>query len=546
MRVLNEGQRKRVVRLTEMNASSSRSHAVLLITLYDAGRVRGRVTVVDLAGSERLKRTKSDGQRRKEAQAINLSLTCLGNVVHALGEKRPGHVPYRACKLTRILRHSLCADTLTRVIITISPSLADVPETLTSLHFGLRALSARPTPATPTLSHSTPRGAAGGGSAEAQRWERRCLALEEEMRRDQGLAEQLEAHVQRLSSQLREQTYRADAAEGRLQDLEGELAELQTDDQADSPPPLPLICTSEVELRAELDAAKAEISILRRENVRLEGWLEESRAEAQSSQDRNQEVEALKEQLEAKTAEFEGLQQQFVRASAEVKEDAAKTKKSEEEVECLRRRLSEVEAEAVGLRQGMAQLKEQLEGESGEAEDLRQEVEVLRALLDEAQGGAGKLRLEAGALRDRAQEYRHKLEEAQGMLRACAAQRRLGSPPTPIVTSSRAGSLGATSGTSSTVSPPHSPCHFVDPTLVVLHERLQASQRECEQSKRRAQAEKEEDRRLLASLIRQRDAALTRAHPRAPLQTLQQTCSPELRQCPIRNSGSVPTPKRPL
>jgi hypothetical protein len=67
----------------------------------------GKLTLVDLAGSERMKKTGAKGTRQKEAKAINLSLSALGNVVHALTDERSTHIPFRDSKLTRLLQDSL-------------------------------------------------------------------------------------------------------------------------------------------------------------------------------------------------------------------------------------------------------------------------------------------------------------------------------------------------------------------------------------------------------------------------------------------------------
>lgn len=147
--LVQQGDQRRAAAATKMNAVSSRSHAVLTLSLEaiaindddkrgNAIR-RGRLHLVDLAGSERQTRTGATGDRLKEAASINLSLSALGNVISALAAGNGRHVPYRDSKLTRLLRDSLGGNARTLMIACVSPSDIDAEETLSTLRYAARA-----------------------------------------------------------------------------------------------------------------------------------------------------------------------------------------------------------------------------------------------------------------------------------------------------------------------------------------------------------------------------------------------------------------------
>lgn len=96
---------------------------------------------VDLAGSERLKRTAAQGDRRKEGININAGLLALGNVISALSDptKKSTHVPYRDSKLTRLLQDSLGGNSTTLMIACISPAEVNLTETLNTIKYADRA-----------------------------------------------------------------------------------------------------------------------------------------------------------------------------------------------------------------------------------------------------------------------------------------------------------------------------------------------------------------------------------------------------------------------
>ncbi len=144
--LMKEGNSNRAVGVTNMNAESSRSHSIFLmsITMNDQENLScktGKLYLVDLAGSEVISKTGATGQTLEEAKNINKSLTMLGRVINALTDGKSQYVPYRDSKLTRILQESLGGNSRTCLIITASPSMYNAIETLSTCRFGMRAKS---------------------------------------------------------------------------------------------------------------------------------------------------------------------------------------------------------------------------------------------------------------------------------------------------------------------------------------------------------------------------------------------------------------------
>ncbi|KAH9253953.1 hypothetical protein BASA81_008077 [Batrachochytrium salamandrivorans] len=141
--VMQRGNSARSIGATKMNEDSSRSHSVFTLKVQQQQGsgdlvIESKIQLVDLAGSEQVKRTGAHGDRLEEAKSINLSLSCLGNVVSALAEHSK-FVPYRDSKLTRILQDSLGGTAKTCLICTVSPHASNEAETLSTLRFGTRA-----------------------------------------------------------------------------------------------------------------------------------------------------------------------------------------------------------------------------------------------------------------------------------------------------------------------------------------------------------------------------------------------------------------------
>lgn len=149
--LMDEGNKARTVAATNMNETSSRSHAVFTLTLtqkrhdvetnMDTEKV-AKISLVDLAGSERATSTGATGARLKEGAEINRSLSTLGRVIAALADmsttakpKKGMQVPYRDSVLTWLLKDSLGGNSLTAMIAAISPADINFDETLSTLRY---------------------------------------------------------------------------------------------------------------------------------------------------------------------------------------------------------------------------------------------------------------------------------------------------------------------------------------------------------------------------------------------------------------------------
>ncbi|XP_059615560.1 kinesin-like protein KIF13B isoform X7 [Phlebotomus argentipes] len=152
--LMAEGNKSRTVAATNMNAESSRSHAVFSVvltqTLTDrdtnvSGEKVSRMSLVDLAGSERAVKTGAVGDRLKEGSNINKSLTTLGLVISKLADQSSGKtrndkfVPYRDSVLTWLLKDNLGGNSRTVMVATISPAADNYEETLSTLRYADRA-----------------------------------------------------------------------------------------------------------------------------------------------------------------------------------------------------------------------------------------------------------------------------------------------------------------------------------------------------------------------------------------------------------------------
>ncbi|KAK3867494.1 hypothetical protein Pcinc_027049 [Petrolisthes cinctipes] len=158
--LIDEGNKARTVAATNMNETSSRSHAVFTIVLTQRRNDTttklstercSKISLVDLAGSERADSTGAKGTRLKEGANINKSLTTLGKVISGLAEvaskpnkkRKTEFIPYRDSVLTWLLRENLGGNSKTAMIAAISPADINYDETLSTLRYADRAKQIR-------------------------------------------------------------------------------------------------------------------------------------------------------------------------------------------------------------------------------------------------------------------------------------------------------------------------------------------------------------------------------------------------------------------
>ena len=155
--LFKKGCKSRHIGQTAANRESSKSHSVFILTQEqkfidaDTGlekRLKTSFYLVDLAGSERQKHSEAVGQTLKEACGINKSLSTLGNVIKSLvdiNEGKERHIPYRDSKLTFLLKNSFGGMSKCSFVANVSPSLAALEETLSTLKLAQRAKTVKNT-----------------------------------------------------------------------------------------------------------------------------------------------------------------------------------------------------------------------------------------------------------------------------------------------------------------------------------------------------------------------------------------------------------------
>ncbi|KAI4349981.1 hypothetical protein L6164_010514 [Bauhinia variegata] len=212
--MLKSGNRARSVGSTCANELSSRSHCLLRVTvmgenLLSSQRTRSHLWLVDLAGSERVGRTEVEGERLKESQFINKSLSALGDVISALASKS-AHIPYRNSRLTHILQSSLGGDCKTLMIVQVSPSARDLGETLCSLNFATRVRGIESGPARKQMDLTELF---------------KCKQMVEKLKHDDKETKKLQDNMQTLQLRLAAKEHICRTLQEKVRDLESQIAE---------------------------------------------------------------------------------------------------------------------------------------------------------------------------------------------------------------------------------------------------------------------------------------------------------------------------------
>ena len=167
--MLHVGKKNRTVGATLMNQDSSRSHSIFALYLHGVNEAKGTelhgaLHLVDLAGSERLDKSGATGERLRETQSINKSLSSLADVFMAKSENQP-HVPFRNSKLTHLMQPCLSGHGKTLMVVNVGPEADNSHETLCSLRFASQVNQCDTGGKPKRNAKPTAAGAPGGGAA---------------------------------------------------------------------------------------------------------------------------------------------------------------------------------------------------------------------------------------------------------------------------------------------------------------------------------------------------------------------------------------------
>ncbi|KAK1353886.1 kinesin-like protein KIN-14Q [Heracleum sosnowskyi] len=214
--VLQTGSNARAVGSTNANEHSSRSHCIHCVmvkgeNMLNGERTRSKLWLVDLAGSERVAKTEVQGERLKETQNINRSLSALGDVISSLATKSP-HIPFRNSKLTHLLQDSLGGDSKTLMLVQISPNENDLSETLCSLNFASRVRGIELGPARKQFD-----------STELIKYKQLVEKTKQEMKVKEVQAKKMEDTIHGFDMKMKEKDLKNKNLQDKIKELESQL-----------------------------------------------------------------------------------------------------------------------------------------------------------------------------------------------------------------------------------------------------------------------------------------------------------------------------------
>ncbi|ORZ31702.1 P-loop containing nucleoside triphosphate hydrolase protein [Catenaria anguillulae PL171] len=355
-KLMNQGNKNRSVGFTEMNARSSRSHSIFTITIEMSEErdgkecIRmGKLHLVDLAGSERQSKTGATGDRLKEATKINLSLSCLGNVIKALVDGKSSHVPYRDSKLTRLLQDSLGGNAKTMMIATLSPASYNYDETISTLRYAARAKNIKNKPKV----NEDPKDAMlrmfqeeiqrlkaqleneGGGAIAAGPRKKGGLSLEEMKLMEQRIEEEkraileskdmIESEKQALLKALASRQDEIDAERRMREDLVNKLEQMESKLLVGGVN----LLDKEVQQREELARQAAEVEARKQQQLDLQRQMQQ---EEEAALQMEEEYNSLQEEAAAKTAKIKKLWTILMNHKTELKDLTAEYQREREDL----------------------------------------------------------------------------------------------------------------------------------------------------------------------------------------------------------------------